>query len=49
MTALLGVNRQVAKTVGLKEVAGNREIAELCERIPIDEMAKVIQESLPEE
>ena len=49
MTAVLGVNRQVAETVGLEHVAADRDIAELSQHTSIDEVARGIQESLPGE
>ena len=49
ITAVLGVSREVAETVGLHKIASDREIAELSQQTPIDEVAKVIKETLPPE
>lgn len=48
MTTALGVQRQVAGQVGLKEVAENPEVQALSEHTPIDEVAQTIRENMPD-
>lgn len=47
ITAVLGVDRQIAKQVGLEKVANNAEIRELSQHTSIDDMAQTIKEALP--
>lgn len=47
ITAVLGVDRQIAKQVGLDKVANSTEIRELSQQTSIDDVAQTIKESLP--
>ena len=47
ITAVLGIDRQIAKQLGLENVANSTEITELSQRTSIDDMAQTIQENLP--
>ena len=49
ITAVLGMDRQIAGSVGLQKVAKDKEIEQLSQHTSIDEMAQSIQESLPSE
>lgn len=54
VTAVLGIEQQIAERVGLHELARDEEITQLSKLTPIDEVAqiiqeKVIQETLPQE
>jgi uncharacterized membrane protein len=49
ITALVGMDRQIAGSVGLQKVAKDKEIEQLSQSTSIDEMAQSIQESLPSE
>lgn len=49
MTAVLGIERQIAARMGLHEVAKDEEITQLSEQTPIDEVAQVIQEKVIQE
>jgi uncharacterized membrane protein len=49
ITAVLGMDRQIAGSVGLPKVAKDKEIEQLSQSTSIDEMAQSIQESLPSE
>jgi uncharacterized membrane protein len=49
ITAVLGMDRQIAGSVGLQKVAKDKEIEQLSQHTSIDEMAQSIQESLPPE
>ena len=46
ITAVVGMNRQIALKLGLTEVARDREIEELGHRTSIDEVAQTIQDTL---
>ncbi|MBB6145116.1 putative membrane protein [Silvibacterium bohemicum] len=46
ITAVIGINRQVAVRLGLGEVGANRDIEQLAKETSIDEVAKSIQENL---
>ncbi len=48
ITAVLSVDRQIAKQVGLERVANNVELKELSQHISIEDVAQTIQESLPD-
>ena len=48
ITAVLGMDRQIAQRVGLDKVANNEEVLALSEHISIEDVAQTIQESLPE-
>ena len=47
ITAVLGMDRQIAKQIGLEKVASNPELRELSEHTSIDDMAQTIREALP--
>jgi uncharacterized membrane protein len=49
ITAVLGMERQVAGRVGLKKIANDREIEQLSQHTSIDDVAQTIKESLPTE
>jgi uncharacterized membrane protein len=49
ITAVLGMNREIASEVGLDEVANEETVRELSEDISIEEMAQTIKEILPNE
>jgi uncharacterized membrane protein len=49
ITAVLGMDRQIAGSVGLPKVAKDKEIEQLSQHTSIDDMAQSIQESLPAE
>jgi uncharacterized membrane protein len=46
ITAVLGMDRQIAAKVGLTGIAGDKEIRELGLKTSIDEVAQTIQENL---
>ncbi len=46
ITAVLEINRQLAKQVGLGRMADQPEIKELSERTSIEDMAKNIKDNL---
>ena len=47
LTAVLGVERQMAQSMGLHKVAADDEITQLSQQTSIDEVAKIIKENLP--
>jgi uncharacterized membrane protein len=47
ITAALGIDRQIAKQLGLENVANSTEITQLSQRTSIDDMAQTIKENLP--
>jgi uncharacterized membrane protein len=47
MTAMLELNRQIAKQIGLKEAADEPIIEELSQNTSIDHMAQTIRENVP--
>jgi len=49
ITAVLGMERRIAEHMGLKEIAQDQEISELSQQTSIDEVAQIIQETLPTE
>jgi uncharacterized membrane protein len=49
VTAVLGMERRIAERMGLHELAKDETLSQLSEQTPIDEVAQVIQESLPPE
>ncbi len=49
ITAVLGVNREIAGKMGLQKVADAEEVQALSEHTSIDDVAQAIQESLPGE
>ncbi|MBV8514057.1 MAG: DUF1003 domain-containing protein [Acidobacteria bacterium] len=48
LTATLGICREIAAKVGLKAIAGDREIDQLAQEISVDQMAETIREKLSE-
>ena len=46
LTALLGVCRAIAAHMGLKEIVSDKEIEQLSQHTPIDEVAQSIRENL---
>jgi hypothetical protein len=49
ITAILGMDRQMATSMGLHEVAANQEIDQLSQQTSIDEVAQIIKDNLPKE
>jgi uncharacterized membrane protein len=49
ITAVLGVDRQVAESMGLDEVAADEEVTQLSQQTSIDEVAQILREKLPTE
>ncbi len=49
ITAVLGVERQLAAKMGLKEVAADVEIEQLSQRTPIDELAQTLKAEILED
>lgn len=49
ITAVLGMERQVAGRVGLKKIANDQEIEQLSQHTSIDDVAQTIKDSLPSE
>ena len=49
ITAVLGMDRQIAERMGLHKIAQDQEISQLSQQTSIDEVAQIIQESLPTE
>jgi uncharacterized membrane protein len=49
ITAVLGMERQIAERMGLHKIAQDQEISQLSQQTSIDEVAHIIQESLPTE
>ena len=47
LTALLGIDRQVAKQVGLDDVANSPEVRQLSQHTSIDEVVQNIAETIP--
>jgi len=47
ITAMLELNRQIAKQIGLREAADQPIIEELSKDTSIDRMAQAIRESVP--
>ena len=47
LTALLKMDRQIAKQVGLEKMANSSELRELSEHISIDDVAQTIAENIP--
>ena len=47
ITAVLGMDRQIAGKVGLHQVANDREIEQLSQDTSIDEVAQTIKDTLP--
>ena len=49
ITAVLGVDRQVAQSMGLHKVAADEEVAQLSQQTSIDEVAQILRDTLPSE
>ena len=49
LTAVLGMNRQIASEMGLTHAANTSEVRELSKDVSIDEVAQTIKENLPGE
>jgi len=49
ITVVVRMNQQIAERVGLRDVAHDRQIAQMGEQTSIDEVAQTIQESIPAE
>lgn len=49
ITAVLGMNRQIAGKVGLRQVADDKEIEQLSQHTSIDDVAQTIKGQLPSE
>jgi uncharacterized membrane protein len=49
ITAVLGMDRKMASSMGLHEVATNQEIHQLSQQTSIDEVAQIIKDNLPKE
>ena len=49
VTAVISINREIAKRVGLTEIINSKEIEQLGEKTSIDEVAQIIQTRLSEE
>jgi uncharacterized membrane protein len=49
ITAVLGMERQIAERMGLHNIAQDQEINQLSKQTSIDEVAQIIQDSLPSE
>jgi uncharacterized membrane protein len=47
ITAVLGMDRQIAGQVGLKKVANEKEVEQLSQQTSIDAVAQTIKENLP--
>ena len=48
ITAVLGLNRQIARQLGLDQVADSTEVKELSRQTSIEDVAQTIRESMPE-
>jgi uncharacterized membrane protein len=48
-TAVLTMSRQIAASMGLNKMAGDKEIEQLSQHTSIDDVAQTIKESLPTE
>jgi uncharacterized membrane protein len=49
LTAILGMDREIATRMGLHEFAADREIDQLSQQTSIDEVAQIIKDNLPKE
>ena len=49
ITAVLGMDREMAQRMGMHDIAGDREITQLSEQTSIDEVVQSIKETLPME
>ena len=48
-TAVLSINRRIAESMGLKTMAGDKDMEQLSQHTSIDDVAQSIKESLPTE
>jgi uncharacterized membrane protein len=48
ITAVLGIERQLARRMGVQQVAGDETLEQLSQDTPIDEITQKIREHLPE-
>jgi uncharacterized membrane protein len=46
ITAVLGIDREMAQSMGLHKVAAGEEVTQLSKQTPIDEVAQVIKDNL---
>src|ERR1019366_5493398 len=49
ITAVLTMNRQIAASMGLNKMAGDKEIEQLSQQTSIDDVAQTIKQTLPTE
>jgi len=49
ITANLGMQREMAVSMGLHKIAADREVTQLSQQTSIDEVAQIIKETLPSE
>ncbi|HEX4319911.1 MAG TPA: DUF1003 domain-containing protein [Acidobacteriaceae bacterium] len=49
ITAVLGMQREMAQSMGLHKIASDSEVAKLSQQTSIDEVAHIIKETLPGE
>jgi uncharacterized membrane protein len=49
ITAVLGMDREMAQTMGLHKIASDREITQLSEQTSVDQVAQSIKDTLPME
>jgi hypothetical protein len=49
ITAVLSMNRQIANSMGLHNVAKDKEIEQLSQDTSVDDVAQTIKDSLPTE
>ena len=49
ITAVLGVDRQMAHSMGLHRVAADEEVTQLSQQTSIDEVAQILRDTLPSE
>jgi uncharacterized membrane protein len=49
ITAVLGMDRQIAGSMGLQKVAKDKELEQLSQHTSIEDVAQTIKESLPAE
>jgi uncharacterized membrane protein len=49
ITANLGIQREIADTMGLHKIAADQEVTQLSQQTSIDEVAQIIKETLPSE
>jgi len=47
ITAVLGMERQIAERMGLRRIAEDEEITQLSQQTSIDEVAQILQDTLP--